>query len=106
MVKIEKSTPLPLPSSVTKEELKIKGQAVSECILGNSYFTIAGVVGGLALTRYRKGIHNYFICVSAGLFADLFYGVYGNCRVALEEYQLAKKVFEAQEKLEMNKKEE
>jgi hypothetical protein len=82
----------PLPQKVaSKEEVALLGRMVSDCMLSNSWFTIAGVAIGTFLGVRRKNLRPFVYAITAGTAADLFYGYTGNCRRIIDDYEKAKK---------------
>lgn len=67
---------------------------VSECMLSNSWFTIAGVAVGTFLGVRKKNLRPFVYSITAGTFADLLYGYTGNCRAILDDYEKAKKSYD------------
>jgi hypothetical protein len=73
-----------------KDDLALKGRLVSECMLSNSYFTIAGVAVGTYLGIRRKHLRPFVYAITFGTLADLIYGYTNSCRTILDDYDKAK----------------
>lgn len=90
IVVIDRYEQKPFDSEVTKEIVTKKGQMVSECMLGNSVCTVAGVCVGTALGIQRKNLRPFVKLVTLGTIFDLGYGYTGNCRTLIDDYNHAK----------------
>ncbi len=86
----------------TKEEIKFKGEKLSDCMLGNYGGTIIGLTVGVALGVRKKHLRPFLTAITLGTFADIFYGYCGNCSDRLEDFNRAKEIFEKQKKEGLN----
>ncbi|KAJ1421687.1 hypothetical protein B484DRAFT_399391 [Ochromonadaceae sp. CCMP2298] len=73
-----------------KKDLALKGSLVSECMLSNSFFTIAGVAVGTYLGIRKKHLRPFVYSITFGTLADLVYGYTNSCRTVLDDYETAK----------------
>lgn len=73
------------------EELSKKARAVSECMLSNSWCTVAGVAVGTFLGIRRKHLRPFVYAITIGTFADIFYGYTNSCRPLINDYEASKK---------------
>lgn len=78
-------------AKISKEELANKARAVSECMLSNSWCTVAGVAIGTILGIRRKHLRPFVYAITFGTFGDLLYGYTNSCRPLINDYEAAKK---------------
>lgn len=68
-----------------------KGKLVSDCMLQQMMFTVAGVGVGLALYVRTKSFRNFVIPATLGTIGDSINGYVGPCRTLIEDYNNAVK---------------
>ena len=77
---------------------------MSECILSNNYFIVAGICYGIFRGRQRKSMRPLVAGTAIGQLGDLFYGYYGNCRKTIDDFNIVKKHYDLQNSSEEEKK--
>ena len=77
------------------KDLKLKGEAVSHCMLEQSMFTVLGVLSGVALGVRRKAIKPFVGLSLLGTTMDLGYGQIIACRDLIDDYNECAKAVKA-----------
>ena len=65
----------------------LNGQAVSTCILNNSYFTVAFVVAGTIFGVKKKSYKPLMAAGLLGAFSDAAFGYFYSCRDIIKAYE-------------------
>jgi hypothetical protein len=63
------------------------GQAVSTCILNNSYFTVAFVVAGTIFGVRKKSYRPLMAAGLLGAISDAAFGYFYSCRDIIDAYE-------------------
>ncbi len=66
------------------------GQAVTDCLLSNSIFTVAFVLLGTYIGVKRKSYRPLAVAAVSGSIADGIYGYYYSCRDLINAYNTAR----------------
>ncbi len=78
---------------VTKEQVREKGQLVSDCMLEQYGGTMVGVGVGLLLGIRRRTLRPFVVAITLGTVTDFAIGYFGPCKKLTDEYKEAERLY-------------
>jgi hypothetical protein len=78
---------------VTREQVRAKGQLVSDCMLEQYGGTVLGVGVGMLLGLRTKSLRPFVVAITLGTGADFANGYLGPCKTLIEDYREADRVY-------------